>query len=600
MKRGITNMRKTLMFVLVFLFIGTFSFAGPFAPPILELSAPAQQQYDFDGSLLELEVIVTGTPANVIFLVFTNGKGGTISDIRNGYMGWHYVNNIDTCIFVSSDFLLGTGVNTITWTGIDADGNLVPQVDGDYAYYLYGFDNVTAKQLAAPISCGWENASMWREFDTDGIAMQNPEFYPSIGRYNVDVLTPITRQKWIMGEDVSNALAIETCTFDAYNIHSPYVPDPNSMTGFFSLSIDASPVAHVRKYTWTPGGDGILDTSWGDAGEVTYATPTSPTSEWTQYAGAIDIGSNLIMASATDISGVATESTLKLISVSGGYVIDSIDLTDWWIRVFDGDHGGQMSSGPNDFDYRNGMLVMGSHSTCMNMMIDPHAEYLDDELSWNKWVNQNGDYVGDHNFEPTATNLWICHDYNVAPYKYNTDTDALNFVCFPSFDCGAVTYGLYAPDGTGLGYYAAAGEYAEGKWMAKFVDCESAYDGLYTDGANVGNAQLYFIAQDSFKGMLVYKVSVEEDAPAQFVVSQNSPNPFNPTTTISFEIADPGNVTIDVYNVAGQKVDTIVNEYMEDGTHSRVWDATGFSAGVYFYTVKSGNLSKTMSMMLLK
>ena len=167
---------------------------------------------------------------------------------------------------------------------------------------------------------------------------------------------------------------------------------------------------------------------------------------------------------------------------------------------------------------------------------------------------------------------------------------------------GAAIYaiGMYAPDGTGLGYYAAAGENAEGKWIAKFLDNGSAYDGLYTDGANLGNPQLYFIAQDSFKGSLVFEISVEEDAPAQFAVSQNSPNPFNPTTTISFEIADPGNVTIDVYNVAGQKVDTIVNEYMEDGTHSRVWDATGFSAGVYFYTVKVGNLSKTMSMTLLK
>jgi len=587
------------MFALVFLIIGTFSFADSFNPAILELSAPDVQQYDFDGSTLELQVTVTGTPAKVIFLVFTNGKGDTISDIRNGYLGWHYVNNIDTCIFVSADWEFGTGVNTITWNGTDADENLVPIVDGDYAYYLYGFDYLTAKQLAAPIGCGWENASMWREFDDAGLPMENPEFYPSVwhGTFTDSL---VNRQKWIMGEDVSNTAAIETCTYNAYQEHSPYVPDPNSMTGFFCFSIDGAPIAHLRKHAWTPNGTGEIDDSWGNAGDVTFSLQVTATSEWPMYEGAIDIGGDLIMASATDLSGVSTESILKLISVSDGYIVDNIDLTDWWVRVLDGDSGGQKSSGPNDFDYRNGMLVMGSHSTCMNMMIDPHAEYLDDELSWNKWVNQNGDYTGDHNFEPTAANLWICHDYNVAPYKYNTDTDALNFVAFPSYDCGAVTYGLYAPDGTGLGYYAAAGEYAAGKWMAKFLDNGSAYDGLYTDGSNLGDNQLRFIAQDSFKGKLVFEVSVEEDAPAQFAVSQNSPNPFNPTTTISFEIADPGNVTIDVYNVAGQKVDTIVNGYMEDGTHSRVWDATGFSAGVYFYTVKSGNMSKTMSMTLLK
>ena len=593
-------MRKTLMFFLVLLLIGTFSFAEDFQPVLLQLNAPDLVQYR--GEPISFDITVVGTPAKVIFMVFTKDKGGTISDTRNGYLGWHYVNNIDTCIFVSTDMEFATGVNAIAWDGTDADGNAVPGGEDDvYSYYLYGFDYVNAKQEAGAVNCGWENASMWREFDADGVAMPNPEFYPSISRRDVTELTPVTRQKWIMGEDVTNASAIETCSFGAYNIHSPYVPDPNSMTQFFSFSVDGSPVAHVRKYAWTPNGDATLDDSWGESGEVTFSLQTTPTGEWPNYAAMIDVGGDLLVATGTDISGISTESVLQLIDVPVGYIEATIDLTDWWIRIQDGLDGGQKSSGPNDFDYRNGLLVMGSHSTCMNMMIDPHADDLEDDLSWNKWVNQNGDYVGDHNFEPTATAVWVCHDYNVAPYKYNTDSDALNFIAFPAYGCGAVTHGLYAPDGTGLGYYAAAGEYDAGKWMAKYLDCESAFDGLYTDGMNVGNSNLHFIAQDSFKGTIQYTaVSVEEDAPAQFAVSQNSPNPFNPTTTISFEIANSGNVTIDVYNVAGQKVDTIVNDYLEDGTHSRVWDATGFSAGVYFYTVKSGNLSKTMSMTLLK
>jgi len=586
------------MFVLVFLFIGSYVLAEDFQPVTLNLSV-ANPNISYQGGALSFNVTVTGTPANVLFLVFTKDKGGEISAVRNGYLGWHYVNGIDTCLSVSS-FNFGTGVNAISWNGNDADGNPVPMADGmEYTYYLYGYDNQNAKQLAAPLGAGWENATMWRQYDDQGNPMANPELYPSIWAGAFD-LAAITRQKWIMGWDVTNAAQVETCSYLAHQEHSPYVPHPYEMDGFFSLSIDGVPTAHVKKYQWVPNGAGILDDSWGEQGEVTYSLVISPTSEWPMYSGAIDIGEDLIVASGTDIAGVSTESILKLIDVPDGYVYDSIDLTDWWIRMLDGgDGGGQQSSGPNDFDYANGMLVMGSHSTCMNQMIDPHAD-VTDELSWNKWVNQNGDITGDHNFEATAEHPWLCHDYVVGPYKYNTDTDALNFVCFPSYDCGAVTYGLYAPDGTGLGYYAAAGEAAGAKWMAKFLDNGSAFDGLYTDGMNLGNAQYYFIAQDSFKGTIMWGVSVEEDAPAQFAVSQNSPNPFNPTTTINFEVANPGNVTIDVYNVAGQKVDTIVNEYMEDGTHSRVWDATGFSAGVYFYTVKSGNMSKTMSMTLLK
>jgi hypothetical protein len=587
------------MFVLVLLLIGTFTFAAEFAPIQLGLSTPGD--IEFKGGSIDIPVTVTGTPATVIFMVFTNNKGGTIEAVRNGYLGWHYVNGIDTCLFVSSPFPFGTGENTITWLGNDADGNAVPADEGDgYKYYLYGYDHETAKQLAAPVATGWENATMWRQFNPDGTPMTYPELYPSVWHGSSE-LASVTRTKWIMGDDVTNSGLIETCSYLSYQEHSPYVPSPESLTDFFALSIDGASTGHVRKYEWTPNGEAILDDGWGEAGEVTFSLVTTPSGEWVMYVGAIDIGEDLIMASATDLSGVSTESILKLISVSGGYVDNSLDLTSWWIRMDDGleENGGQQSSGPNDFDFQNGMLAMGSHSTCMNQMIDPHAD-VEDELAWNKWVNQNGDYTGDHNFEETAENPWICHDYAVGPYKYNTDIDALGFVAFPAYDCGAVTYGLYAPDGTGLSYYAAAGEHASAKWMAKFLDNGSAYDGLYTDGMNLGEAGTFFIAQDSMMGYLKYEVSVEEDAPAQFAVAQNSPNPFNPTTTISFEIADPGTVTIDVYNVAGQKVDTIVNEYMEDGTHSRVWDATGFSAGVYFYTVKSGNMSKTMSMTLLK
>ncbi|MCE5248930.1 T9SS type A sorting domain-containing protein [bacterium] len=81
---------------------------------------------------------------------------------------------------------------------------------------------------------------------------------------------------------------------------------------------------------------------------------------------------------------------------------------------------------------------------------------------------------------------------------------------------------------------------------------------------------------------------------------QGAPNPFNPSTTVSFTIPQPGNVTIDIYNAAGQKVAAVADGFMSAGNHSVTWDASGFSAGVYFYTVKAGYVSKTMKMTLLK
>ncbi|MBN1291014.1 MAG: T9SS type A sorting domain-containing protein [Candidatus Latescibacteria bacterium] len=109
-----------------------------------------------------------------------------------------------------------------------------------------------------------------------------------------------------------------------------------------------------------------------------------------------------------------------------------------------------------------------------------------------------------------------------------------------------------------------------------------------------------WIGHDSIKGVITSSVVVDEAASATFAVNQNTPNPFNPTTTINFSAPEAGIVNIDVFNVAGQKVDTIVSDFLSAGNHSVTWNASGLSAGVYFYSVKSGNFSKTMKMTLLK
>jgi len=126
---------------------------------------------------------------------------------------------------------------------------------------------------------------------------------------------------------------------------------------------------------------------------------------------------------------------------------------------------------------------------------------------------------------------------------------------------------------------------------------------MYTDNNSAGDVAvegIFFIGHDSIKGDLSYSIGVADQAPAAFTVAQNSPNPFNPTTTINYTLAKTGHVTIDVFNMAGQRVDTIVNSNMNAGSHSATWNASKFSAGVYFYTVKSGDFSKTTKMTLLK
>ncbi len=85
----------------------------------------------------------------------------------------------------------------------------------------------------------------------------------------------------------------------------------------------------------------------------------------------------------------------------------------------------------------------------------------------------------------------------------------------------------------------------------------------------------------------------------------NYPNPFNPTTTIKFSLAKKAQVRLDVYNIRGQKVKTLVNDSMDAGAHQIVWngdDDAGKTAasGVYFYRLKTGGYNSVRKMLLIK
>ena len=88
--------------------------------------------------------------------------------------------------------------------------------------------------------------------------------------------------------------------------------------------------------------------------------------------------------------------------------------------------------------------------------------------------------------------------------------------------------------------------------------------------------------------------------PNVYSLAQNYPNPFNPSTLIQYSIAEPGNVTLEVYNMLGQKVAQLVNGTQNAGAHTVQFDASALSSGVYIYQLKAGNYLETRKMMLIK
>ncbi|MBD3168341.1 MAG: T9SS type A sorting domain-containing protein [candidate division Zixibacteria bacterium] len=92
----------------------------------------------------------------------------------------------------------------------------------------------------------------------------------------------------------------------------------------------------------------------------------------------------------------------------------------------------------------------------------------------------------------------------------------------------------------------------------------------------------------------------EESLPKEFKLYQNYPNPFNSTTEIAFDTPVESEARIEIYNIAGQRVETVVDRMFPAGEHAIYWDASGYSSGVYFYRLSAGDKVFTRRMTLLK
>ncbi|MBL7128194.1 MAG: T9SS type A sorting domain-containing protein [Ignavibacteria bacterium] len=93
---------------------------------------------------------------------------------------------------------------------------------------------------------------------------------------------------------------------------------------------------------------------------------------------------------------------------------------------------------------------------------------------------------------------------------------------------------------------------------------------------------------------------ISSTTPERYTLYQNYPNPFNPVTKIKFDLRNPSQTKLIVYNTLGKEISTIVNEKLSAGSFEVSWDGNSYPSGVYFYTLLSGDFKETKKMLLLK
>lgn len=129
----------------------------------------------------------------------------------------------------------------------------------------------------------------------------------------------------------------------------------------------------------------------------------------------------------------------------------------------------------------------------------------------------------------------------------------------------------------------------------------------FTDRESIDGNRYYRLKQIDFDGWYTYSdlLKISVPVPERFRLLQNYPNPFNPVTRIHYELSEPGHVTLQIFNVSGEVITTLINEQQQAGIYTVTWDAADrsgqtLSSGIYFYRLESNGRQQARKLIYLK
>ena len=100
--------------------------------------------------------------------------------------------------------------------------------------------------------------------------------------------------------------------------------------------------------------------------------------------------------------------------------------------------------------------------------------------------------------------------------------------------------------------------------------------------------------------VLTGNYTISSEIPKEFKMYENYPNPFNPTTSIKYDIANNSFVKLMVYDVTGKEIETLVSDNLQAGRYEATWSGSNFASGVYFAKIEAGSYKHIVKMIMLK
>jgi hypothetical protein len=303
--------------------------------------------------------------------------------------------------------------------------------------------------------------------------------------------------------------------------------------------------------------------------------------EWASHYGVVGGGGQFGVAIAVDAAeNVFVTGSSFIVGQYSDYVTIKYnsDGAELWSRRYDGDASETTTDHPNGITVDNaGNVYVTGESDSYGAFISDYATVKYDAFGNQQWVAR---YDGPSHGDDAATGISFDNSGNILV----TGASESDFVTVK-----------YDPDGSQRWVVAYNGQNNADDIPAAVAT--DAQGDVYVTGYSYSGCRV--ISTVKYSETLT-TVQDPGTIPGQFILYQNHPNPFNPSTAIRFSLPTSGNVSLKVFNMLGEEVATLVTGHRDAGTHLVQWDASGQPSGVYFYRLQAGEFTETRKLLLLR